>query len=358
MTYQPLISIIVPVYNKAAYLQRCIDSITCQTIVDFEAIFINDASKDESANILKANAIVDRRIRVYTHNENMGIILTRKRGIEESQGKYIQFIDADDIAYPEMCQELYNLAFQKNADFVQCNAEVYDPESILTDEIYRYYNNSLKCGKNCTYAGKSIFKHYRFPIRNILFVSMYKTETCKKLIPYIKNNAPKRGDDDLLTFFLAYFSTKYASLDKILYKYRASPTSANLNRVNYELAKSQIIGRAHAINYAKWFAQKNKIIWQRNKKPFSAFTEGLVDYAASFIDRLRDDTDKKDELIRLFGDRFKGEATIFLMKRIDDYLKISGDKSYTIKELNAVYSSRSWKITAPLRWGIRKIRGY
>lgn len=95
----PQISVIVPVYNTEKYLHRCIDSILAQTFTDFELLLIDDGSKDNSGAICDEYAARDFRVRVF-HKENGGANDARLKGIKESQGLYIMFVDSDDtISY-------------------------------------------------------------------------------------------------------------------------------------------------------------------------------------------------------------------------------------------------------------------
>ena len=95
----PIISVLMPVYNAAAYLQEAIDSILSQTYTDFEFIIINDGSFDVSDEIIKKYN--DARIRYYQNDGNRGIVYTLNRGIELAKGKYIARMDADDISHPD-----------------------------------------------------------------------------------------------------------------------------------------------------------------------------------------------------------------------------------------------------------------
>lgn len=98
MSEQPLISVLLPVYNSAAYLAATIQSILAQTQGNFELLVLNDGSTDESEQIIKSFS--DNRIR-YFHHPNMGLIGTLNRGITEARGNYIARIDGDDICLPE-----------------------------------------------------------------------------------------------------------------------------------------------------------------------------------------------------------------------------------------------------------------
>lgn len=94
----PLVSITMPVYNGADFLQEAINSVLAQTYSNWELLVINDGSTDSSRDIVLANT--DPRVRLIDNEQNMGIINTRNRGIELANGKYIAWLDADDIAMP------------------------------------------------------------------------------------------------------------------------------------------------------------------------------------------------------------------------------------------------------------------
>lgn len=103
---EELISIIVPVYNAANYLGECIESILTQIYTHFELLLIDDGSTDASLDVCYQYKQKDSRISVY-HHSNCGVAATRNRGIQLANGKYITFIDADDIVYPEYLRKLY-----------------------------------------------------------------------------------------------------------------------------------------------------------------------------------------------------------------------------------------------------------
>ena len=91
-----LISIIVPIYNSEAYLEKCINSIILQTYKNWELLLINDGSIDHCKEICNSYAEVDRRIKVF-HKENEGVSTARNIGIDNAKGKWIAFIDSDDF---------------------------------------------------------------------------------------------------------------------------------------------------------------------------------------------------------------------------------------------------------------------
>ena len=92
----PLVSVIIPVYNAENFIEQTIQSVLNQTIQDFEIIVLNDGSKDNSGAVIQALQKQDNRI-IYISKSNSGVSDTRNKGIEKAKGKYLAFLDADDI---------------------------------------------------------------------------------------------------------------------------------------------------------------------------------------------------------------------------------------------------------------------
>ena len=102
---KPLISVIIPVYNAAEYLERSIGSVRNQTYKNLEIITVDDGSKDDSLKLLESFASADSRIKVI-RKENGGSSTARNAGLREATGEYIGFIDADDYIEPDMYMNL------------------------------------------------------------------------------------------------------------------------------------------------------------------------------------------------------------------------------------------------------------
>ena len=112
---QDLISVIVPVYNVAKYLDRCISSIVGQTYRNLEIILCDDESSDESGTIADAWAQKDHRICVF-HLEHGGLSYARNRGIDFSHGKYLSFVDSDDCIASDFIAALHDAAVSAQMD--------------------------------------------------------------------------------------------------------------------------------------------------------------------------------------------------------------------------------------------------
>ena len=119
MDSEILLSVIVPAYNVAEWLPRCLDSILAQSYGNLEILVIDDGSSDETSQIVDRYAETDPRIRPI-HQKNKGLIETRERGIREAKGDYIGFVDGDDEILPEMYEKLLKNAVDYNAQISQC----------------------------------------------------------------------------------------------------------------------------------------------------------------------------------------------------------------------------------------------
>lgn len=122
-----LISVVVPAYNNAPWLPRCLDSLLAQSYENLEIIVVNDGSSDDTAAVLDAYAAKHPRIKAI-HKENGGVTSARLRGVEESRGDWIGFIDGDDVIEPDMYQRLLDNAEANNADISHCGHRILFPD--------------------------------------------------------------------------------------------------------------------------------------------------------------------------------------------------------------------------------------
>ena len=118
------VSVIVPVYNVELYLQECLGSILLQTGVDMEVICVDDGSSDGSAEILKKIAKSDPRVRIITQ-ENFGQSAARNRALDAAVGKYVCFVDSDDMLAEDALATLFSLAERANLDHIIFGAESF-----------------------------------------------------------------------------------------------------------------------------------------------------------------------------------------------------------------------------------------
>lgn len=117
---EPLLSVIVPVYNTEKYLEECLDSILGQTFKNFEIIIVDDGSTDGSGKICDGYAQKDKRVHVI-HKTNGGLVSARKEGITAARGKYISYVDSDDWIDKNRYREMYEKGMKLNVDMISAN---------------------------------------------------------------------------------------------------------------------------------------------------------------------------------------------------------------------------------------------
>ncbi len=120
------VSIIVPVYNVAAYLRKCVDSILCQSLQEIEVILVDDGSTDACGEICDWYSLQDTRVKVI-HKANGGLSDARNAGIAQATGAYIGFVDSDDYIEREMFEDLYQACLEEGTKIAACDY-VYEGE--------------------------------------------------------------------------------------------------------------------------------------------------------------------------------------------------------------------------------------
>lgn len=124
-------SIIIPLYNKKDYIEKCINSILAQSFMCFEVLVIDDGSTDGSSAIVEKIVPLDTRI-AYRRFDNAGVSIARNRGLETAQGEFVLFIDADDWIDADYLEKIYNAISQKSADiYVWGLTKDYSDRSIV-----------------------------------------------------------------------------------------------------------------------------------------------------------------------------------------------------------------------------------
>ena len=167
MRNETLVSIIVPVYNSAQYLRKCIDSILAQSYTEFELLLINDGSEDHSGLICDDYAQSDNRIQVF-HQENAGVSAARNLGLEKHTGEHFLFIDSDDYIQERYLEELMKYA---SCDFVQCSccSEPVGNDYLFVDGNFEGSDEIKQC-----------LLKYIYPEFTVPFGRLYKSSIQRK----------------------------------------------------------------------------------------------------------------------------------------------------------------------------------
>lgn len=168
VTDEPLVSVLIPVYNVSRYLPQCLDSVISQTYRRLEIIIIDDGSTDDSGSICDRYAERDDRIHVI-HSGNSGLSAARNLGLEYVSGQYISFLDSDDWIEPHTIETLMNAAQLTGADIVdarKCSEYVGETVHRSSETKYSY-----------TYSGQDIMSAFAEKwIDNVVWNKLYRAE--------------------------------------------------------------------------------------------------------------------------------------------------------------------------------------
>lgn len=223
MKKNPLISVIINCHNGEKYLKNCIKSIISQSYKNWEIIFFDNASKDNSKKILKS--FRDKRIKYFFSNKILKLYDARNKAIKKSSGNYISFLDTDDYWKRDFLKEHLNFFFRyKNADVIVSKYLIY---------------NEINKTSNISFLGKlpyfvkiqHLLNNYFIGILAVMFKKkIFKTKSFNKKYQII-------GD---FAFFLS-ISSKYKikSLNSILAVYRIH--KKNFSKINYKIYIYEII---------------------------------------------------------------------------------------------------------------------
>lgn len=244
-----MVSVIVPIYNVEEYLEECLESIRNQTYTNIEVILVNDGSTDGSIEICERFCQQDNRFKLVTQ-ENQGLSAARNRGVKESIGEYIMFVDSDDVVKENIVEVLF-FYMNSDVDIVECQI------TRCKDELVENKPTSIMFkGESTEAILKSIeFKEVKF----CAFTKLYRRELVEK-VPFLEGYIY----EDVYTGmnYLKYIR-KMVAVDLKGYYYRVRPNSI----------------------MTKSFNEKNLDIFPIGKKLIESFddNEYLLPYIGYFI---------------------------------------------------------------------------
>lgn len=223
MNTVPLISVIIPVYNTASYLKESIASIMAQTMRDIEIIIVNDCSTDNSKEIIKELEQVDKRIRYFELTKNQGQSVARNEALKYATGKYLYFMDSDDILVTDALKKCYWQCEQKKLELVFFDGDVFCDEGLPA--LSWNYHRTGRYDEDAVYVGKELFHdmlvHYTHRAAPwLMFVLRSHLENLKlHFYPGIIH------EDELFTTLLYLQSSRIGCLKEELIKHRVRSNS-------------------------------------------------------------------------------------------------------------------------------------
>lgn len=247
-----LISIVIPVYNVEKYLSRCIESILNQTYENWEAIFVNDESKDNSLEVLKEYQKKDDRIKI-ADKKNEGSGIARNTGIEKSEGEYLAFLDSDDWYEKNFLEKLYNNLKENNSDVSMCNPRMTYDDIQKNKNINVYNFNSIELSK----TPEKILGILAMPV---IWNKLYKKEIIVK--NKIKFPSYSFSEDVEFLYKVFLYVNKVSKVEEYLYNYYQRDNSET-KKIKEESIKQVYKVMGNIENYVKNnFIGKLEIFYQ------------------------------------------------------------------------------------------------
>lgn len=282
------VSVIVPVYNVSAYIEKCATSLFEQTLDNLEILFIDDCGHDNSVEIIKNTLekypLRKSHTRIIRMSSNSGLAAVRRQGIIEAKGEYIIHCDGDDWVDLDLYERLYNTALKKNADIVVCD-EIYEcPNGSHLKEIAPLPSSCKDVVKNWYKHTLGMFCHNKLVKRTLY--------TENDILPWINLNMWE--DNGLLTR-LFYFGNKLTQIHGSCYHYNR----CNINAMTAGYGIKQV---EQMISIAEHLTE-----FFRNKQDAKDFEKTVM--AFQFLSRINLITDSFTNLKR-YKNTFKGSEMI------------------------------------------------
>ena len=321
MMIDPLVSVVVPVYNVERYVGQCLESILSQSYTNLEIIIVNDGSKDSSADICKRYADLDDRI-LLINKENGGLSSARNAALDKVHGKYLMYVDSDDYIKPEMIKNMVDVAEKENVDLVKCNfcrcTQDGTEDNCDDDTGAIKLFSAEEAVENFLTAPYSSRKYFRITVWD----SLYLFDTVKNL----RFPEGKLYEDGYYTPVVLLNCKKTAHIDTSFYVYRQNEGS--------------IIGNGFTEKSLKSIDDWEFIYNHINKKmpQFSVIAAGLWlnKLIKTYENILSDDTVDKDNYYKNYV-RERLSSNIELFKRTKQYKAFKKKISIIIEKPELFY---------------------
>jgi glycosyltransferase involved in cell wall biosynthesis len=181
MLKEPFISVVLPVYNVAPYLREAVESILRQSMPDFEVVIVNDGSTDRSEEIIQELLPTDTRLRYFKMPKNSGLSAARNEGFLHVQGKYVYFMDSDDVLLPDAFRLATDRCLRDNLQVLVFDADIFCEEG-TPPPTYDYHHTDIY-DENKVYQGfpllHDMFQHATF--RSVSWLHLISVDWIRQL---------------------------------------------------------------------------------------------------------------------------------------------------------------------------------
>lgn len=232
----PMISVVVPVFNIAPYLERAVKSIQGQTYKSIEIILVDNGSTDGSTELVDKLAASDKRI-VPLHVESKGVSFARLEGVRAASGEWIGFVDGDDYIEQDMYERLYKNAIKYGAQISHCGYQMVFPSRV----DYYYNTGRLVLQDNLTGLKDLLSGSFVEPgLWNKLF---RKSLFCSVLDNDLMDYSVKNNEDLLMNYYLFKESKNSVYEDFCLYHYLVRKNSTATSSINENKLRDPLLVR-------------------------------------------------------------------------------------------------------------------
>lgn len=286
------ISVCIPVYNTEKYLERCLQSVAEQNFESLEIVLVDDCSPGQTEEGLNCKKIVknfSRKNKIpvnYIRNSNnLGILETRRIAIINAKGKYVFFVDSDDVLFENSLSTLYQTAISEDADIVQGNVENYN---LKNNQFVP--SNIKKC--TAIYIGE-LLDHDIFTktfieekTSSIICAKLYKREvliTAFESIPFVYCNL---AESYLFFFFIVLNSHKFIGINTPVYKYIINTGLTSGKKIDTLDKCKSICSSASVFTVIFDFLEKNNHTIKLNEEEITKIGEKLLILAKQSIDQV------------------------------------------------------------------------
>lgn len=288
MIKNPIISIVVPVYNVEQYLNRCVDSIICQTYKDLDIILVDDGSTDRSGVICDEYAEKDRRVKVI-HQDNAGLSEARNSGIDNARGDYILFVDSDDWIEKDACKKALSISVEQGAD-------------VVCFGFMEFFVSGEKIERKPEYTGvidKSVMMYQLIvnDYNSIVWSKFYS----KELFVDLRFSKGRINEDVAIMYKLIHCAKKIFITDFLLYNYAHRENSLSCRRYRPEAIKSRLLNNKERLefleqNYPEYVESQLPIntremiigvVWLKGEPDYDKITDDYNKYFKQYKDKIK-----------------------------------------------------------------------
>lgn len=297
------LSVIVPVYNVEDYIDRCLESLVCQSLSDIEILCVNDGSTDESPAHLRKWVDRDERIRVVS-KPNGGLSSARNTGIAKASAKYVCFVDSDDRLYVNACEDIVRMMDESNADVLTFGATCVPGEAV-TGWLY-----DVLSPRNITYNSFDPDILFKESSRPFAWRMACNTDFLR-MNNILFDEDVRFGEDQIFCFAVYPRASKIRFSSMKLYEYLAARPGSLMDRMNADIC-AKMLEHINIVDhiFSDW----------SNLGILDSYAEQMMRWAIDFClyELIRVPQDKFLEVTDKLGAVLRSYIPIEYVKRVED----------------------------------------